>query len=300
MTTPPQAPQNALDTLDRHWAVKVVTPEDRAAAIQYGMSVLTRLCGGESMSGAAEPPDFVVPLAGAYVIAASEWLDFEGAASPSALLSREQEAQRAAHVETGADRAFILTAALPVEPDERIASLYRALLLAGLAQLGHKQTEFRAWMRAHDDMLFPADGDSARWDLALLRRIVRLWTQVLRAAGPSGLEQAMEIVASIREDRPIREPEFMASVDATDEGRIRFFLFTLFHLTEAATELLLFRLHGEPERIDAHLYSHFTLARDAAGGDPRLDASFDWLYEASRRVVAQRTAQLELLPEGRR
>ena len=74
-------------------------------------------------------------------------------------------------------------------------------------------------------------------------------------------------------------------------------MFTLFHLTEAATELLLFRLHGEPERVDARLYSHFSLARDAAGGDLRLDASFDWLYEASRRIVTQRTAQLELLPE---
>jgi hypothetical protein len=41
------------------------------------------------------------------------------------------------------------------------------------------------------------------------------------------------------------------------------------------------------------------MARDAAGGDPRLDASFDWLYEASRRIVAQRTAQLELLPVRR-
>ena len=56
----------------------------------------------------------------------------------------------------------------------------------------------------------------------------------------------------------------------------------------------------EPERVEARLYGHFALARDAAGGDPRLDASFDWLYEASRRVVAQRTAQLELLPEASR
>ncbi len=303
MTTPHPSspPTNALDTLDRHWAVRVVTPEDRAAAIQYGMSVMTRLCSNDSIADTTQPPEFVVPLAGAYVIAASEWLDFDGAASPSAMLSAEQDAQRTAHIEIGADRAFILTAALPVEPDERIASLYRALLLAGLAQLGHKQTEFGHWMRVHDGMLFPADSAAvARWDVALLRRIVRLWTQVLRGAGPSGLDQAMEIVASIREDRPDRETEFMAGVDAADEGRMRFFLFTLFHLTEAATELLLFRLHGEPERIDSHLYSHFTLARDAAGGDPRLDASFDWLYEAARRIVAQRTAQLELLPEGRR
>src|SRR5215831_15970551 len=117
--------QSTLDTLDRHWAVKVVTPEDRAAAIQYGMGVLTRLSGGEPHAADGSPPDFVVPLAGAYVLAASEWLDFEGAASPSARLSAEQEAQRAAHIETGADRAFILTAALPVERDERVAALYR-------------------------------------------------------------------------------------------------------------------------------------------------------------------------------
>ena len=65
MTTP-----NALETLDRHWAVKVVTPEERAAAIRYGMGVLTRLCGGEALPE-AQAPDFVVPLAGAYVIAAS-------------------------------------------------------------------------------------------------------------------------------------------------------------------------------------------------------------------------------------
>ena len=297
MTTSPIT-QNALDTLDRHWAVKVVTPQDRAAAIHYGLSVLTRLSGAEA-GPAAPPPDFVVPLAGAYVIAASEWLDFEGSASPAALLSAEQEAQRAAHIEAGADRAFILTAALPVESDERVVALYRTLLLAGLAQLGNKQTEFRHWLRAYRAMLFPDREDDSRWDLVLLRRVAEVWTHVLRGAGPSGLEQAMELIASIREDRPLREPAFFATVDAADETRMRFYMFTLFHLTEAATELLLFRLHGEPERVVTRLYSHFTLARDAAGGDPRLDASFDWLYEASRRVVAQRTAQLELLPESR-
>ncbi|MFI5228094.1 MAG: hypothetical protein ACHQWU_03430 [Gemmatimonadales bacterium] len=295
MTTPPI---NALETLDRHWAVKVVTPADRAAAIQYGMGVLTRLCAGESLPEDQPPPEFVVPLAGAYVIAASEWLDFEGAASPTVLLSAEQETQRTAHIEAGADRAFILTAALPVELDERVSALYRALLLAGLALLGRKQTEFRHWLRVHNDLLFPANEDPARWDLTLLRRVTELWLQLLRSAGPSGLEHAMEIVASIREERPVREPAFFTTVDGSDDARMRFFLFTLFHLTEAATELLLFRLHGEPERVETRLYAHFRLARDAAGGDPRLDASFDWLYEASRHVVAQRTAQLELLPEG--
>jgi hypothetical protein len=290
---------NALENLDRHWAVKVVTPEDRAAAIQYGMGVLTRLGGAASSPSNDGPPDFVVPLAGAYVIAASEWLDFEGAGSPAAHLSPEQRAQRAAHIEAGADRAFILTASLPVARDERAAALYRTLLLAGLAQLGNKQTEFHQWLRVNSALLFPMSEEESRWDLVLLRRVAELWTEILRGAGPSGLDHAMELIASIREERPLREPEFFATVDPADETRMRFHAFTLFHLTEAATELLLFRLHGEPERIETRLYSHFTLARDAAGGDPRLDASFDWLYEAARRVVDQRTAQLELLPERR-
>ena len=300
MTSPSPSAQpifpNALDTLDRHWAVKVVSPEERVAALNYGLRVMGRLSAGNASTDTEPPPDFVVPLAGAYVIAAGEWLDFDGAASPSAILSAEQEAQRTAHIEAGADRAFILTAALPLEADERVAALYRALLLAGLAELSHKHIELRHWLRAHDDLLFPVSEDEARWDLVLLRRVVELWVDVLRAAGPSGLEHAMELIASIREERPIREPAFLAKVEGADEARMRFFMFTLFHLVEAATELLLFRLHGEPERVDARLYTHFTLARDAAGGDPRLDASFDWLYEASRRIVAQRTAQLELLP----
>jgi hypothetical protein len=261
------------------------------------MGVLTRLASGES-NGNVPLPEFVVPLAGAYVIAASEWLDFEGAASPTALLSAEQRAQRAAHIEAGADRAFVLTAALPVDPAERVAVLYRTLLLAGLAQLGNKQTEFRQWLKAYEPLLFPRTEHESRWDLVLLRRVVELWTHVLRGAGPSGLEMAMEIIASIREERPTREEVMVAAADAAEQNRLRFYLFTLFHLTEAATELLLFRVHGEPARVESRLYSHFALARDAAGGDPRLDASFDWLYEAARRTVELRTAQLELLPES--
>lgn len=300
MTAHPPLPAlspNALETLDRHWAVKVVAPEDRASSIQFAMGVLSGLALGETPAPQAALPEFVVPLAGAYVIAASEWLDFEGSASPSALLSAEQEAQRTAHIEVGADRAFTLTAALPVEAHEHVAALYRTLLLAGLAQLGNKQTEFRHWLRAYEPVLFPPERKDERWDAVLLRRVVALWTYVLRGAGPSGLGHAMELIASIREERPVREPALLAAIDVGDETRTRFYLFTLFHLTEAATELLLFRLHGEPSRVDARLYNHFTLARDAAGGDPRLDASFDWLYEAARRVVELRTAQLELLPE---
>jgi hypothetical protein len=75
-------------------------------------------------------------------------------------------------------------------------------------------------------------------------------------------------------------------------------LFSLFHLAEAATDLLLFRLHGEPERVSHQLYGRLLLAREGAAGDPRLDATCDWLFEASRMVVEARSSQLELMTEG--
>ena len=80
MTQPSVQPVNPLENLDRHWAVKVVTPEDRATTLRYAMGVLTRLCNGEPPAATETLPDSVVPLAGAYAIAASERRDYEGAA----------------------------------------------------------------------------------------------------------------------------------------------------------------------------------------------------------------------------
>ena len=262
---------------------------------------MTRLGGGERRSTNGDaPPDFVVPLAGAYVIAASEWLDFEGAASPAACSRAEQEAQRTAHIEAGADRAFILTAALPVEPDERVAALYRTLLLAGLAELGHKQTEFRHWLRAHDGLLFPPAEDEARWDLVLLRRVVELWTRRAarrRTVGPRARDGDRRVDsrrAPAARTRVLRRRSIRPTRRACASSRSRCSISPKPRPSCCSSACTASR-----ERVEARLYSHFTLARDAAGGDPRLDASFDWLYEASRRVVAQRTSQLELLPERR-
>ena len=243
----------------------------------------SRLCAGEQVPNSVPPPDFVVPLAGAYVIAASEWLDFEGAASPSAMLSLEQEAQRAAHIEMGADRAFILTAALPLESDERIASLYRVLLLAGLAELGHKQTEFRHWLRANEEFLFPAGAPAAQWD----SRCCDAWSSSGRtccaARGPRA-EHAMEIVASIREP-PIREPAFMARW-TPPTALERFSVHA--SPTEAATELLS-RLHGE--RSTSSRTSTPRRSRGYAGGD-LVSCELRLAVRSVARIVAQRTAQL--------
>jgi hypothetical protein len=262
------------------------------------MSAINRIASGEPVRSADLPP-FLVPLASAYGLAGREWLDFEGSGSPSASLSERQRAVRAAHVEAAAARAFMLTAVLPVEqrPDEYPGMLYRGLLLAALARVGGRSGDFDQWLLLFGRAVFPPQHADERWDTVLLRRVVELWIQLLRGSGPSGLRAAMEIVASIREERPRRELEHLAVVLPEDEPRQRLHLFSLFHLAEAATDLLLFRLHATPERIMQQLYGRLMLAREAAAGDPRLDATCEWLFEASRLVVHARTSQLELLAD---
>lgn len=289
----------ALEKIDNHWAVRVVDSEDRATAVRYALSAMNRVATGDATRIDGMPP-LLVPLASAYALAGREMLDFEGAGSPTAVLSERQGAVRRVHLEAAAGQAFLLMAALPVEtnPDEHPSVLYRTLMLTAIARVGGRSKEFEQWLLLFGRAIFPSLRPDDRWDFILLRRVVELWTHVLRGNGPSGLRGAMEIIASIREERSDRESKLLADVPQDEQTRLKLHLFSLFHLAEAATDLLLFRLHGEPERVTHQLYGRLLLAREGAAGDPRLDATCDWLFEASRLVVEARSSQLELMTEG--
>lgn len=299
-TTPPGGlTESALETIDNHWAVRVVDSEDRAAAVRHAISVLNRIAAGDATRVDTMPP-LLVPLASAYALAGRELLDFEGAGAPTVSLNERQSAMRRVHLEVAASQAFMLMAAQPIDtnPDEHPSMLYRTLMLTALARVGERSKEFEQWLLLFGRVIFPSLRPEERWDLVLLRRVVELWTHILRGNGPSGLRNAMEIIASIREERPNREAQLFAEVSQDEQPRLKLHLFSLFHLAEAATDLLLFRMHGEPESVTHQLYGRLLLAREGAAGDPRLDATCDWLFEASRLVVEARSSQLELMSEG--
>ena len=299
-TTPPGGlTGSALETIDNHWAVRVVDSEDRATAVRYALSALNRIAAGDGTRLEGMPP-LIVPLASAYALAGRELLDFEGAGAPTATLGERQAAVRRVHLETAASQAFLLMAALPVDAsaDEHPAMLYRTLMLTALARVGGRSKEFEQWLLLFGRVIFPSLKPGERWDVIMLRRVVELWTHILRGNGPSGLRNAMEIIASIREERPDREARLLAETGQEEQSRLKLHLFSLFHLAEAATDLLLFRMHGEPESVTHQLYGRLLLAREGAAGDPRLDATCDWLFEASRLVVEARSSQLELMSEG--
>jgi len=289
-----------LVALEEHWAVSTFGAEQRASLIGFADDALRALRSGGTTQRPHPATEDLLALASAFDIAARERLDLDGLGSPFALAKPNELAERRAFLRAGAARAFALLAAAPVDFDDEVGALYRVLLVVALAHVAGQAEALRPWLNAHRRRLFPGDDRELRWDLLLLRRNVELWTEVLSGSGPSGLERAMEIVATIREERLVRERELLASFDESEEMRMRFYLFALFHVTEAATELLLYRLHGMPNDVTQRIYVALSLARSATSGDMQILPALEWLYESAACVIQQRTPQLELLPEGER
>lgn len=285
---------DAGESLDAHWAVAVFEPADRKEMLAFAEEARRQLMAG-TWTVDSPVSEQLLPLSSAYELAARERLDLFRTGHPNTTASIEQRADRARFLELGARRAFDLTVPIPLDDTDAHGILYHTLLLSALATVSGRDTEFRAWLALQRDKLFEKGFDDD-WATEYLRDIVELWTDVLEGAGPSGLEHAMEIVATIRERRPDRERETLHAADESEGMSLRFFFFALHHLTDAATELLLFRLHGEPDDVRQRLFLSLTLAGEATAGDARIHAALDWLYEAAVRVVARRTPQLDLLP----
>jgi hypothetical protein len=285
---------DAGETLDAHWAVAVFDSADRKELLAFAETVRRRILSGQWV---ADSPvsEHLLPLSSAYELAARERLDLFGTGHPNSNASAEQRSERARFLDLGARRAFDLAVAIPLDDTDGHGILYHTLLLGALARVAGRDTEFRGWLTLHRTKVFePAADDD--WPTLYLRGIVELWTEVLDGSGPSGLDRAMEIVATIRETRPDRERETLESADEVSEMMLRFFFFALHHLTDAATELLLYRLHGEPPDVRQRMFVSLSLAGEATAGDARIHAALDWLFEAAVRIVARRTPQLDLLP----
>ena len=284
------------DSLETHWAISVISPEDRAELLAFAQRALQRLVTGTWRVDEARP-EHLVPLASAYDYAARERLEHDGAGNPLMPTTPEAASIRRQRVRDDALRVLTLNVLVPFEDDDETGTLYHTLQLVAIATAAGRRAEFNAWLELHRERVFGMRDEDARWDLRLLRAAVELWVEVLAGSGPSGLGRAMEIVATVREERPLRERELLASLGEADDMRMRFYLFALFHVVEAATQVLLYRLHGAPRDAAQLAFMSLSLAREATTGDVRMRPALDWLYEATARIIEQRTPQLELLPE---
>jgi hypothetical protein len=287
---------DAGEMLDAHWAVAVFDAADRKELLAFAETVRRRILSGQWV---ADSPvsEHLLPLSSAYELAARERLDLFGTGHPNSSATAEQRSERARFLDLGAKRAFDLAVAIPLGDTDAHGILYHTLLLGALATVAGRDTEFRGWLTLHRPKVFEPSPDDD-WPTQYLRGIVELWTEVLDGSGPSRLDRAMEIVATLRETRPDREREALEEADEVSQMMLRFFFFALHHLTDAATELLLYRLHGEPPDVRQRMFVSLSLAGEATAGDARIHSALDWLFEAAVRIVARRTPQLDLLPHA--
>ena len=194
---------DAGESLDSHWAIAVFEPADRKELLGFAENVRRQILSGDWIAD-SPVPEQLLPLSGAYELAARERLDLFGTGHPNSGASVEQRSERARLLELGARRSFDLAVAIPLDDTDAHGVLYHTLLLGALATVAGRDTEYRTWLVLQREKLFEHVVDDD-WATEYLRNIVALWTEVLEGAGPSGLDRAMELVATIRENRPDRE-----------------------------------------------------------------------------------------------
>lgn len=272
------------DALELHWAVSAIDAEHRRSAVSTAETLIAR---GEWDAAGITPTELerIELLAGAYDLAVRDRLEVRMHATAS-----EQREELRAQVEWGASRAFALYAALPA-PAEGGPRLLRTLHLSALAVVARRRGDWQRWLAEHP---LPGKDPRAPWDAFLLRQLTELWCDLHQRAGPSGLGEAMALLAELREERPRREHALFASLPESEQPRVRFYLFALYHLVDAATELFLYLSHGRPLHVEHELARHFALAREATAGDFRLEVLLVWLQAAAVHVAGRRTPQLEI------
>src|SRR5437762_9993840 len=125
-----------LVALEEHWAVSTFGAEQRTSLVAFAEDTLRALRSG--LTSQRNPPatEDLLALASAFDIAARERLELEGLGSPFAVAGPSELAERRAVLRVGASRAFSLFAAAPLDFDDEIGALYRALLGVALAHVG--------------------------------------------------------------------------------------------------------------------------------------------------------------------
>ena len=282
--------RGVFERLDSHWAVAAIDAETRRLAIA---SAVAR--SGEHSAAHPLPPleseeaERIWTLATAYDLAALEGLDGlvgQVAGDKGELLRMQLEA--------GAVRAFTLYSVLDLPTQDQVAALYRLLHVAAVGVVANRRDDVRAWLgRQHVRGILPVE-PGASWDEVVRSRLGTVWLELLCGTERSGVEQIIQVLGTLREERATREPELLAAVAEDDAPRLRFHLFTLYHLLDAAGIVTMCLARGGMDDVAHRLSGHCVLARAAAAGDATLAGALPWLYAAAYRLCYPRTEQLEI------
>lgn len=278
--------EDALNRIDRHWAVKAIGDERLARALEVAQVRVMRTAVGRQMTivfdETATDSELVEHVAMAYEIAAIEGLD--ALLHPS---GDEARVQLRLQTQAGAFRAYALRRTLPMPPgvEDRI---FHILHLAALAYCGDQWTDLRRWLKDHEREARPPSVADASWDCRILYRLFDCWVRLLRKQGWDDLDSVREIIAGLRKDQEQYEHTVLNNRDDVGAQATALRLIALYHWAKATELLAVYTLQGQPVGIDAELDKHFEAGRRAASvaQDAALEVILRWLHVTSRRMVA--------------
>ena len=287
-----------FDLLESHWAVAAIDDDARRRALAVAEERWTARRGRQLSLDNEDENTAIGVLATAYDVAALDILvDGSGALATDPGVTRD-----ASPIVAGASRAFTLHGALPLPRGDDEAMLYRLLHIASLAVVGHREQDFAEWIAQQQpiDALVPAP--ETPWDALLRAKLTEIWLGLVRPPSGSDYDRVVAIIGELRELREQSERAQISQLERDPATRLRFKLFTLYHLVDAAAALTMYLTRGEPASILSRLSLHFTMARSAATGESMLDIALAWMHGASYVLARRRSEQLTFpgLTETRR
>jgi hypothetical protein len=277
-----------FDLLESHWAVAAIDDDARRRALAVAEQRWAHRRGRQLALDDEDESTSIGVLATAYDVAALDIL-----VDASGTLATDPGTNRgAAPVVAGASRAFTLHGALPLPLGDDEATIYRLLHIASLAVVGHRELDFVDWLDLQGPIgALSRDGDLP-WEHSLRAGLAEIWLTLSTPPTPGATERVIARLGELREVREGAEARRLAGLDRDAATRLRFQLFTLYHLVDAAAALTMYLTRGEPASILSRLSLHFTMARSAATGESMLDIALAWMHGASYVLARRRSEQL--------
>jgi hypothetical protein len=277
-----------FDLLESHWAVAAIDDDARRRALAVAEQRWAQRHARQNVLGTEDENTAIGILATAYDVAALDILvDATGALATDPGTTRGQSP-----IVAGAARAFTLHSALPLPRGDTEAMIYRLLHIASLAVVGHCEQDFSEWLALQQPIGATSPAPDDPWETALRGYLAEIWLALVRRPEPDGYDQVVARIGELRERREQAERARLAELDHDAAIRLRFQLFTLYHLVDATAALTMYLTRGEPASILARLSLHFTMARSAATGESMLDIALAWMHGASYVLARRRSEQL--------
>jgi hypothetical protein len=286
-----------IDLLESHWAVAALDDDVRRRALAIAEQRWTQQRGRQLALDDEDESTAIGILATAYDVAALDILvDASGA-----LATDPGTTRGASPIVAGAARAFTLHGALPLPVGDDEATIYRLLHIASLAVVGHREDDLVEWLALQQPIAALAREGELAWEQKLRAGIAEIWLTLATPPGPTGYDQVIARLGALREARQDEEARRLRGLESDAVTRLRFQLFALYHLIDAAAALTMYLTKGEPASILSRLSLHFTMARSAATGESMLDIALAWMHGASYVLARRRSEQLSLpgMVEGR-